>query len=53
MTEVNGNKVFIENGDVKTILREDIQKSGWMDIDTACNLTIEKIRKIYEMNNAL
>lgn len=38
---VNGNRVYIENGEVKTQLREDIQRTGWMSIDDAKELTME------------
>ena len=46
----NGSKVFVENGKVKTVLSEIIQQSGYMSIEDAKKLTVEKIRKIYKMN---
>ena len=46
----NGSKVFVENGEVKTVLSEIIQQSGYMSIEDAKKLTVEKIRKIYKMN---
>ncbi len=52
-TIINGSKVYVENGEVKTILSEEIQKSGYMTVEEAKHLTLEKIRKIYEMNSAL
>ena len=30
--DVNGSKVFVENGEVKTILNENIQRTGYMTI---------------------
>lgn len=30
-TIINGSRVYIENGEVKTELSESIQKSGYMD----------------------
>lgn len=53
VVDVNGSKVFVENGEVKTVLSEAIQQSGYMSIEEAKQLTIESVRKIYIMNNAL
>ena len=44
------NRVIIENGKVKTILSEQTQKNGWMTVEEAERLTLEKIRKIYSQN---
>lgn len=52
-TIINGSRVYIENGEVKTELSESIQKSGYMTVEDARNLTIETIKKIYEMNGCL
>ena len=53
VVDVNGSKVFVENGEVRTVLSEAIQQSGYMSIEEAKQLTIESVRKIYIMNNAL
>ena len=53
VVDINGSKVFVENGKVKTILSEAIQKSGYMSVEEAKKLTLEKIRKIYELNGVL
>lgn len=53
IVDINGSKVFVENGKVKTVLNEDIQTNGYMSIEEAKQLTIESVRKIYIMNNAL
>ena len=53
VVDINGSKVFVENGEVKTILSEAIQQSGYMSVEEAKQLTLEKIRKIYELNGAL
>ena len=50
---INGSKVFVENGEVKTILSEEIQKSGYMSVEDAKKLTLEKIKKIYQLNNGI
>lgn len=41
--EINGNKIFLENGEVKTVLREDIQENGFMTIEEARNLTLAEL----------
>ena len=53
VVDINGSKVFVENGEVKTVLSEAIQQSGYMSVEEAKQLTLEKIKKIYELNGAL
>ena len=53
ITDVDGNKVFIENGKVKTLLREDIQNGGFMDVETSRRITIEAVKKIYGQNSKI
>ena len=53
VVEINGSKVFIENGEVKTVLSEAILQNGYMSVEEAKRLTLEKIKKIYELNGAL
>ncbi len=48
--DVNGTKIFIENDDVKTILSEQIQKTGYMTLEESYQIGVEQIRKVYEMN---
>ena len=50
VVDIDGNKVFIENGEVKTILREDIQKGGFMDVETAFKIIRAAIDKQYEIS---
>lgn len=52
VVDVNGSKVFVENGEVKTILSEEIQQSGYMGIDEAFDLIKEQVRMIYAINNS-
>ena len=52
VVDVNGSKVFVENGEVKTILNENIQQSGYMGIDEAFGLIKEQVRMIYAINNS-
>ena len=49
-TVINGSRVFVENGEVKTILSESIQKSGYMSVEEAREITLAAIEKIYAMN---
>lgn len=51
--DINGSKVSVENGKVKTVLNEEIQRTGWMTVEEAMALTENKIRKLYEMNGKL
>lgn len=43
VTDINGTKVFIENGEVKTVLSEQIQQSGYMDIESAFQIIHEAV----------
>ena len=52
VVDVNGSKVFIENREVKTILNENIQQSGYMSVDEAFDLIKEQVRMIYAINNS-
>ena len=53
VVDVNGSKVFVENGKVKILLNEDISNGKYMSIEEAKQLTLEKIKKIYQLNDAL
>ena len=46
---INGSKVFIENGKVKTILNETIQKEGYMSVEEARQIGHIIIKKEYEI----
>ena len=48
--DINGSKVFVENGEVKTILSESIQKNGYMTVEESRKITLEAVKKIYELN---
>ena len=50
-TIINGSKVYVENGEVKTQLSESIQKTGYMSIEESRKITLEAIKKIYELND--
>lgn len=50
-TIINGSRVYIENGEVKTELNENIKRTGFMSVDDAMKLTIEKIKKIYALKD--
>ena len=51
VVDINGSKVFIEKGEVKIILNEEIQRSGYMGVDEAFDLIEEEVRKIYAIAN--
>ena len=46
--KINESRVIVENGEVKTILSEEIQKNGYMTVEEGLRLTLEAVRKIYE-----
>ncbi len=48
-TVINGSRVFVEDGEVKTILSESIQKSGYMSVEESREITLAAIEKIYAM----
>ena len=48
-TVINGSREFVEDGEVKTILSESIQKSGYMSAEEARKLILAAIEKIYAM----
>lgn len=45
--DINGSKVFIENGEVRTVFNEEIQKTGWMTVEEAKTITLAIIDKEY------
>lgn len=52
VVDVNGSKVYIENGEVKTILSEEIQRNnGDMSVDDAFDLIKAEVKMIYALNN--
>ena len=53
VVDINGSKVFVENGEVKVVLSKAIQQNGYMSVEEAKQLTIAEITKIYQWNSAL
>lgn len=53
VVDVNGSKVYIENGEVKTFLSEEIQKSGYMTVDEMYHLIDNKIKMLYKIEDDL
>ena len=53
VVDINGSKVFVENGKVKVALNKEIERNGWMTVEEAEALTIAKIKKIYAMKNGI
>ena len=47
VVDIRGSKVFVENGEVKVILNERIQKNGWMTVEEAKAITLAVIDKEY------
>ena len=45
--DINGSKVFVENGEVKTVLSEAIQQSGYMDVEDLREIIKTEVSMIY------
>ena len=51
--DINGSKVFVENGKVKTVLSEEIQRTGWMTVEESREITLEAVKWIYMQNGKI
>ena len=49
VVDINGSKVFVENGEVKTVLSEEIQRTGWMTVEEMYQLIDVAITMKYRM----
>lgn len=49
VVDINGSKVFVENGKVKVVLNEEIEMTGWMSIEEARKIGHEMIKKEYQL----
>lgn len=52
VVDINGSKMFVENGEVKTVLNEEIQKTGWMTVEEAKSITLARIEKEYMLRQS-
>ena len=46
---INGSRVYVENGKVKTAFSEEIQKTGYMSVEECYQLIDARIRVIYKL----
>lgn len=46
---INGSKVLIENGEIKTILSKEIQQTGYMTVEEMFQLIDAEIKALYKM----
>ena len=46
---INGSRVFVENGEVKTVFSEEIQKTGYMSVEECYQLIDARIGVIYKL----
>ena len=51
-TIIDGCKVLVENGEVKTVLSDEIQESGYIPLEAAKQLSIATIKKVIEIERA-
>lgn len=50
---INGSRVYIEDGEVKTRLNESIENGSYMTVEESRKITLEAVKKIYELNGKL
>lgn len=53
VVDINGSKVFVEKGEVKTVLSEEIQTTGWMSVEESRKITLEAVKRIYMQNGKM
>lgn len=53
VVDINGSKVFVENCEVKTVLSEEIQRTGWMTVEESREITLEAVKWIYMQNGKI
>lgn len=46
---IKENKIIVKDGELHTILSEQIKKDGYMSIEEARRLTIERLNKRWEI----
>lgn len=51
--DINGCKIFVENGEIKTILNEEIQKTGYMSVEDGKKITLEAVKLILKQNDKI
>ena len=49
VVDINGSKVFIEDGEVKTVLSEEIQRRGWVTVEELRSILHAEIEMIYKL----
>ena len=50
---INGSRVYVENGEVKTVFNDKIQRTGYMLVDECYQLIHAAIKMVYELNEDL
>ena len=53
VVDINGSKVFVEDGEVKTVLSEEIRRTGWMSVEESRKITLEAVKWIYMQNGKI
>lgn len=51
VVDINGSKVFVENGEVKIIYNEEIQRTGYMSVEESRDMTLAAIEKLYALQS--
>ena len=48
VVDINGSKVYVENGKIKSILNENNQPTDYVDVETAFEIINNEIDRIYQ-----
>ena len=51
--DTNSNKVFMEDGEVKTTLNENAIENGYISVEESRKITLEAVRIIFEQNESV
>jgi len=48
---INGTRIFVDNGEVKTVFSQEIQRTGYMSVEECYQLIDSAIKMVYELND--
>ena len=48
---INGTRVFVDNGEVKTVFSQEIQRTGYMSVEDCYQLIDSAIKMVYELSD--
>ena len=48
---INSTRIFVDNGEVKTVFSQEIQRTGYMSVEECYQLIDSAIKMVYELND--